>query len=223
MRYCEEEIAQTGFLQRSLRLGRDEVNYSVFVPHGWDRRAGRAGVLFLHGAGETGTDGVLPTTVGMGPAIRKREARFPFLVAFPQSHRGSWMEGSPDAGAAMRVLDEVAAEWGVGPVHLTGISMGGYGAWSLAAAYPHRWATLVPVCGGGRESDAPQILRIPCWAFHGAADEIIPVTASRAMVAALRDAGAEPRYTEYAGVGHNSWDLAYDTEALYDWWSEHSR
>lgn len=223
MRYCEEEMAETGFLQRSFRLGGAEVNYSVFVPHGWARQSERAGVLFLHGAGETGTDGVRPTAVGIGPAIRRREAGFPFLVAFPQSRKGSWRYDSPDAAVAMAVLDTVISEWGVRTVHLTGISMGGYGTWSLAGAFPDRWATLAPVCGGGNAGRAALIRHIPCWAFHGDADEVIPVRASREMIAALREAGAGPRYTEYPGVGHNSWDLAYGTGALYDWWSEHSR
>ncbi|HWQ52184.1 MAG TPA: PHB depolymerase family esterase [Bryobacteraceae bacterium] len=218
-------MADTGFLARTLRLGGAEIKYSVFIPHDHDGLRERAAILFLHGAGETGDDGVRPAEVGIGPAIRQREREFPFIVVFPQSRRRSWQHGGADAADAMAVLADVEAIWRIDArrVHLTGISMGGYGAWSLAAAYPQRWASLVPICGGGNPQDATRIGHIPCWAFHGSADEIIPVETSRVMVAALRQAGAEPRYTEYPGVGHNSWDRAYGTEELYGWLSAQSR
>ncbi len=217
-------MAETGFLERRLRFGGVELRYSVFLPHGHDGRRERAAILFLHGAGETGGDGIRPTTVGIGPAVRRREPRFPFVVIFPQSRRGSWQHPKPDAAAAMAILDEVISTCAIDPrrVHLTGISMGGYGTWSLAAAYPGRWASIAPVCGAGHPRHAPRIRHIPCWAFHGAADDVVPVRATRVMIAALRRAGAEPRYTEYPGVGHNSWDPAYETEELYGWFAGHS-
>ena len=95
--------------------------------------------------------------------------------------------------------------------------MGGFGTWSFAAAYPDKWAAIVPICGGGNPSAAEKIKHIPCWCFHGDADTSVPVKRSRDMIEALRKAGAEPKYTEYPNVGHNSWDRAYATKELYTW------
>jgi predicted peptidase len=102
-------------------------------------------------------------------------------------------------------------------MYLTGLSMGGFGTWSLAAQYPDRWAAIVPICGGGNPADADKIKHIPCWCFHGDADKAVKVERSREMIEALKKAGGQPRYDEYPGVGHNSWDRAYGTADLYQW------
>ncbi len=124
----------------------------------------------------------------------------------------------------MGILDEIVAEFSLdtGRVHLTGISIGGYGTWSLAAAHPGRWASIVPICGGGDPGTAERIKDIPCWCFHGADDEIVPVSESRVMVDALRKVGGNPKYTEFPSVGHNSWDPAYSTPDLFDWMAAQS-
>src|ERR1044071_3903827 len=183
-------------------------------------------ILFLHGAGESGTDDVLPTTVGIGPAIDAAPERFPALVVFPQASRGYGWRGSTPA-PAVAALDDVEERYDVdrGRVYVTGISMGGYGTWLLALQQPERFAAIVPVCGGlDRTSStlsfpqaAQRLASLPQWVFHGDADDIIPVQTSRAMVRALRAAGAEVRYTEYPGVQHNSWDRAYAEPELMPW------
>jgi len=208
----------TGFVQH-VYTDLTESLYSVFVPHGYDGKRQIPAILFLHGAGETGTDGIRPTKVGIGPAIRKREKTFPFLTIFPQSQRGLWQARSQDGARAIAILDDAMRNYAIDRrrIHLTGISMGGYGTWSLAAAYPERWASIVPICGGGNPGDAERIKHLPCWAFHGAEDEIIPVEESREMIEALRAAGGNPRYTEFAKTGHNSWDPAYAMPELYEW------
>jgi predicted peptidase len=101
--------------------------------------------------------------------------------------------------------------------------MGGMGTWSLAVAYPDRWAAIVPICGRGDPSAAEKIKHLPCWCFHGDADKAVPVSGSRDMIEALRKAGGSPKYTEYPGVGHNCWDRAYNTDELYQWLLEHKR
>ena len=183
-------------------------------------------ILFLHGAGESGTDDVLPTTVGIGPAIDAAPERFPALVVFPQASRGYGWRGF-NLAAAAAALDDVEERYDVdrGRVYVTGISMGGYGTWLLALQQPERFAAIIPVCGGlDRTSStlsfpqaAQRLASLPQWVFHGDADDIIPVQTSRAMVRALRAAGAEVRYTEYAGVQHNSWDRAYAELELMPW------
>jgi len=181
--------------------------------------------MLLHGAGEADNDGVQPTQVGLGPAVRAREMTFPFLVIFPQvSDRvpatfGSWLPGQPDADRAMAILDSVQRDYRIDPqrVYLTGISVGANGVWHLATAHPERWVAIVPVCGLGPVTKVEAIKHIPCWCFHGADDGNVSVENSRNMIDALRKAGGSPRYTEYPGVGHNSWDKAYATDELYEW------
>lgn len=183
-------------------------------------------ILFLHGAGESGHNDVLPATVGIGPAIAAAPERFPALVVFPQASRGYGWRGFNLAAAAAALAD-VENGYAVDRerVYVTGISMGGYGTWLLALQQPERFAAAVPVCGGldRTASDldfakaARRLANVPQWVFHGDADDIIPVEESRTMVRALRDAGADVRYTEYAGVRHNSWDRAYAEPALMPW------
>jgi predicted peptidase len=199
-----------------------EVKYVVFVPHSYKGDEPFPLILFLHGSGETRGGKKQPVEVGLGPAIKKREKSFPFFAIFPQSQDRTWRAGSRDAKRALAILERVQKEYKIDPdqIHLTGLSMGGFGTWSLAAKYPERWATITPICGGARgqeEKVAAAVKNLPCWDFHGDADQAVPVSMSRKMMAALWAAGAHPNYTEYPGVGHNSWDKAYATPDLYDW------
>jgi poly(3-hydroxybutyrate) depolymerase len=102
-------------------------------------------------------------------------------------------------------------------LYVTGLSMGGYGTWDVISRYPTLFAAAAPVCGGGDESVAPLIAKVPIWCFHGDADKTVPPERSRNMIEALRRAGGEPKYTEYPGVGHNSWDKAYAEPELATW------
>jgi len=144
---------------------------------------------------------------------------FSFIAVFPQSQKRTWKADSDDAKRALAILDEVQKSYKVDAkrIYLTGLSMGGFGTWSLAAAFPERWAAIAPICGGGNPSTAEKIKNVPCWCFHGDADKAVKVEQSRSMIEALKKAGASPRYTEYEGVGHNSWDRAYGTAELYEW------
>jgi predicted peptidase len=206
--------------------GRDgvESKYVVFVPHGYTPEKSYPVVLFLHGSGSTGDDGKKQVS-GIAAAIRRDEKAFPAVVVFPQSQKRTWRATSEDGRRAMAILAEVEKTYKTDPkrVYLTGLSMGGFGTWSLAAAHPDRWAAIVPICGGGNVADAAKIKDIPCWCFHGDADPTVKVDLSRAMFKALKDAGGTPKYTEYPGVGHNSWTRAYATKELYDWLWEQKR
>jgi predicted peptidase len=102
-------------------------------------------------------------------------------------------------------------------VYVTGQSMGGVGTWGLIAAHPDRFAAAVPVCGLWNPEDAARMKSVAVWAFHGAEDPTVPVGGSRDMIAALKSAGASPRYTEYPGVGHSSWPQAYATTEMWEW------
>ncbi len=216
---------QRGFLNRVFKGGDGEAKYVLFVPHDYKGDQPYPLILFLHGAGETGTDGLKQSVVGLGPAIKKRQKTFPFLAVFPQSQKRTWKADSADGQRALAILAEVEKSYKVDSarIYLTGLSMGGYGTWSLAAAYPERWAAIAPICGGGDPKQAAKIKHLPCWCFHGDADKAVPVARSRDMIQALKDAGASPRYDEYPGVGHNSWDRAYGNEELYTWFLQQKR
>jgi predicted peptidase len=208
---------KTGFIDATYKDGDKEVKYVLFVPADYKGDKEYPVILFLHGAGEKGSDGKKQARGGLAPAIR-RDKSFPFIAIFPQAEN-TWRAGSADAKRALAILDQVMKEYKTDPkrVYLTGLSMGGFGTWSIAAATPERWAAIVPICGGGSPATAEKIKDIPCWCFHGDADPTVKVESSRAMIEALKKAGAEPKYTEYPGVGHNSWDKAYATKELYDW------
>lgn len=226
------------FVKRTVLVEGRSYPYQVFVP----REAGGGHlpvILFLHGGGERGTDGEQQTRVGLGPVVRAQADSFPALVVFPQAPPGSLWQGPP-AGAAVAALDAAMREFGGDPdrAYLTGISMGGYGTFELALREPGRFAALVSVCGGLRapsesmglfveaippgERDpyayaAARLSSVPLWLFHGASDDRVPVTESRLLAAAFEKAGAPVRYTEYPGVGHNSWDRAYHEPGLWEW------
>ena len=229
-------------LPRTTELNGQTYVWQVFVPDAVlsGEETNPPVILFLHGAGQAGSDGVRQTEIGL-PAVLRERADFPALVVMPQSPRGAWW-GTPEIERmALAALDAAVAEFGGDPerTYLTGLSLGGYGTWALAYRHPERFAALVPVCGGvtTRRSrmSAPEwhpsathpddpwtetarvVAGIPVWVFHGAEDRRVPTEESRRMVAALEAAGARPRYTEYPGVRHDSWTPAYREEGLYEW------
>jgi predicted peptidase len=208
-----------GFLERVYK-GADgsEAKYAIFVPHDYKGDKPYPVILFLHGAGATGTDGKRQVS-GIAAYIRRNEQTFPCLVVFPQSQKRTWRADSEDGKRALAILAGVEKQYKADTkrVYLTGLSMGGFGTWSLAAAHPEKWAALVPICGGGDPKQADKIKHIPCWCFHGEADPTVKVDRSRDMIKALKATGGDPKYTEYPGVGHNSWTNAYATKELYEW------
>jgi predicted peptidase len=218
-------VPATGFLDRTIKdADGKEAKYVLFVPDGYKADGSKAYpvILFLHGSGETGDEGKKQAGTGLGPAIRNQEKdgkHFPFFAVFPQSQERNWKADSKDGQRAVAILDAVEKDYKIDEKrqYLTGLSMGGFGTWSLAEKYPDRWAAIVPVCGGGNPADVKAIKDIPCWVFHGDADKAVNVEKGRQMVAALKEAGAKPKFTEYPGVGHNSWDKAYATPELYEW------
>jgi predicted peptidase len=215
---------KTGFLDK-IHKGKDgDVKYIVFVPKTYDGKTEMPVILFLHGAGETGTDGKKQAAVGLAKAIRDKKEDFPFITIFPQSQKGGWKADSAEGKRAMAILEEVEKEYKTDKkrVYLTGLSMGGSGTWSHAAAYPERWAAVAPICGGGDPKNADKMKNLPCWSFCGDKDNAKLVEGNRKMAKALKDAGAEARYDEYPGVGHNSWDRAYATAELYTWFLKHT-
>jgi len=218
---------KTGFLTKTHKNADGTTSdYVVFVPHTYDGSKEFPIVLFLHGSGETKGDkgGKMPVEQGIGPHIKRNEKTFPAFVVIPQSEKRTWQADSDDGKRAMAMLDATMKEYKIDAnrQYLTGLSMGGYGTWSHAAAFADRWACFVPVCGGARNADdvkaiAEKVKGIPCWCWHGDKDTAVKVEKSRELIEAMKKAGADPRYTELEYVGHNCWDAAYATPELIDW------
>jgi predicted peptidase len=234
---------ETGFINRSTTVQGVDYKYQVFVPEDWTPHHKWPVILALHGAGERGSDGLLQTTVGIGPAIRLHRSVIEAIVVMPQCPKNYWWMLPPIDDMAMAALAAATKEFhgDARRTYLTGLSMGGYGAWYLAQKYPGRFAALVVICGGIRPPAAAQkaypdlvkytppdspksylaaaerVGKIPVWIFHGADDEIVPVTESQRMAEAMKQVGAEVHYTEYPGVGHPSWIKAYEDPRLFPW------
>ena len=201
--------------QVDVRLG-----YLLYLPKDYERRSSWPLLLFLHGAGERGDDLEMVKKHGP-PKLIAGGKEFPFIVVSPQCPQGKWWE--PIELAAL--LDEIGRNYKVDPdrIYVTGLSMGGFGTWRLAAYAPERLAAIAPICGGGETYWAKEFAQLPTWAFHGAKDAGVPPERSQAMVDALTKAGGSPKLTIYPEAGHDSWTATYDDPKLYEWLLEQRR
>ena len=191
------------------------MQYLLCLPKGYGRLKKRWPlVLFLHGAGERGTDLDLVKMHGP-PKLVEQGREFPFVLVAPQCPQDIWW----DIPALEGLLDEIAAKYAVHPdrVYLTGLSMGGFGSWALAIDQPERFAAVAPICGGGNRHLACRLAKLPIWVFHGAKDDAVPAACSREMVAGMRKAGGKPRFTLYRDAGHDSWTATYKNPRFWQW------
>ena len=194
--------------------------YALHVPEGTPPEGGWPLIVSLHGSGERGSDGQKQTTVGIGAAILEKPKRWPAVVLMPQCPQGLWWQGIVlDAVYAMLVRTEQEFETNPDRVILTGLSMGGQGAWNMACAYPDRFAAIAPICGAADPFEIMlNLRRARIWNFHGDADSVVPVECSRVLEIMLKRAGNRThKFTEYAGVDHNCWDLAYRDPKFVRW------
>jgi len=197
-----------------------EANYLVSLPKDYDkdRRKRWPLILFLHGAGERGTD--VQKVAVHGPLKEVAKGRdLPFIVAAPQCPEDQFWD--PDTLIAL--LNRLERQYRVDKsrVYLTGLSMGGYGTWGLSILHPNRFAAIAPICGGGNWRLAGNIKDIPTWVVHGDADQAVPITESNQMVEAIRRAGGNPRYDIVVGGGHDVWTDFYAKQEFYDWLLKH--
>ena len=205
--------------------------YLLFTPKGYEPKGSKQWplILFLHGAGERGTN-LQKVTVHGPPKILKNRPDFPFLVASPQCPNDQLWSNE----ALLTLLDELIAKHAVDTnrIYLTGLSMGGFGSWSLALNHPERFAAVAPICGGGNTIEVllasrkkgEALKRLPFWVFHGAKDPVVKLEESERMVAALKKAGVkEVELTVYPEAEHDSWTVTYNNERLYEWFLKHER
>lgn len=196
---------------------------SVFLPFAYASRDKWPTIVFLQGLFEGGSDGVKNTTVGLGPAIKKRAATFDYIAIFPQS-RGTWSSGKTQK-FAIEMLDAAEAKYKIDRdrVFLTGMSTGGYGTWVIAANNPGRFAAIVPVCANSGEKFAGRLTDIPVWAFHNLGDPIVSSGNTKSTVKKINAAGGKALQTIYGRFGHNCWDRAYADPKLWDWLARQKR
>jgi predicted peptidase len=173
----------------------------------------------------TGAPMLTPDEAAAGRTIAER-----FIVVAPQCARDEVWEDA----RLLELLDRVQREQPVdiARIYLTGLSMGGFGAWSLGVRHAERFAALVPICGGGRVRDIEAaaaksratLQRLGIWAFHGAHDRIVPLEESQRMIDAAKRAGvADARFTVYPDGEHDAWTPAYADPELYTWLLKNAR
>lgn len=209
--------------------------YRLLIPKNYDKAQKYPLVLFLHGAGERGTDNAAQLKHG-APLFLKPEVRdqFPCFVVAPQcpneqqwsavkGWNGPVAYGEEPAGPmalALGAVDAIEKEFSIDPdrLYVTGLSMGGYGSWDAIARNPKRWAAAVPICGGGDPERIAAAKDVPVWAIHGMNDNVVPLVRSEEMVKALNAAGgARAMLSAYPYVGHDSWTIGYGEPQLLPW------
>ena len=226
----------TGFINKTLSEDAAVQRYAVYVPHDYTPDREWPLIVFLHGAGERGNDGLKQTDVGIGRSIRFHPDWYPAIVLFPQCPEEAFWDVMLDE------LDEMIArtreEYRIdgSRITLTGLSMGGYGTWIWGATKTDLFAALMPICGGGNPLDMDHLTKgsipecfgalperverlatVPIWAFHGGKDTVVPPLRTKQMVRLVEEAGGSVKYTEYPEAGHNSWDQAYGEEKAIGW------
>ncbi len=231
----EAEAVATGFINKTLRSDGEPYRYVVYVPREYNADETWPMIVFLHGSGERGSDGLIQTEVGIGTAIRRHADRFPAIVLMPQCPKEKFWDAI--LGEMEQAMAQTQEEYRIDEdrIYLTGLSMGGYGAWLWGATKIDTFAAIMPICGGGstmetrfmgagedgvfgaKEERIENLAKVPIWAFHGADDATVPPARSEQMVRLVKDAGGKVRFTLYEDTGHNSWDKAYGDEAAIKW------
>ncbi len=212
----------SGFLERTITHEGREVRFVVYVPRKTTRPL--PAILFLHGRGECGVDGLLQVSVGLPIAIMKKRESWPFLVVIPQkaTQDSTWWDEKENL---QLILASVEKEFqpDAHRRYLTGLSQGGHGTFRLAKHLPWQFAAIAPVCGWVDPALAAKELRdTPVWAFHGEKDTVVKPEGSINAVEAILAAGGKPTLTLYPDLTHNSWDAAYQTSDLPNWLLSHT-
>ncbi|WP_372636703.1 prolyl oligopeptidase family serine peptidase [Fodinibius sp.] len=219
----------------------NELNYRMMKPADYDSSKSYPLVLFLHGAGERGSDNFSQLKWGVhhfaDPGFRKQYPAFVVAPQVPEGEYWSWLDLDSDSisssfVAPMRetptepmqltieLLERLQEEYAVDAdrLYVTGLSMGGFGTFALIERFPGKFAAAVPICGGGDAARAFLLKEMPIWVFHGTEDQAVDVRYSRTMVEAIQLAGGSPGYTEYPDAGHvEAWVQAYRDPTLYEW------
>lgn len=214
---------QTGFLFKAVEAGGVKMKYAVYVPRDYSADAKWPVIVFLHGSGESGSDGQKMIAQGIGNSILWNAERWPCIVVFPQKPvmREQWEKYD---AAVMAMLEETKRAYSIDAdrIALTGLSQGGHGCWSIGAAHAEVWCAVAPICGyadahgGGMKPEeiAKKLKDVPMWCFHGEDDDVVPMSETKRMVEAMTAVGGAARLTLYPKVKHESWNKAYGEAEL---------
>jgi predicted peptidase len=207
----------TGFILRESHGAAGNHKYTVFLPRQYNAAQKWPAIVFLHGIGEAGSDGIACTTVGIGPRLAVLNGNFPFIVIFPQT--GMDWTSQTSENIMLDAIKDAEANYSIDQdrVSLTGMSSGGKGTWVLGARHPEIFSALVPMGGFSATDEVPRLTKYPIWALHNSGDFIVGVGNTRDMIAKIKAAGGNPRYTEFDAGGHNCWDAAYEGGELFTW------
>ena len=203
-----------------------ELNYRLMLPDGYkaDGTESYPLVLFLHGAGERGSDNAKQLKHGAPEfSTQANRRKYPCFVVAPQCPQGKfWTQFD---SVLRELLASLQKEFRVDAKRLyaTGLSMGGFGTWGLITKSPELFAAAAPICGGGDDKLAEKLVKLPIWVFHGDQDNVVKPEQSRKMVSAIEKAGGKPKYTEYPGVGHDSWTKTYADPEFMSWLFQQKR
>ncbi|MCI0404725.1 MAG: dienelactone hydrolase family protein [candidate division Zixibacteria bacterium] len=220
-----------GFQQRMYKSASgDSLRYLLFVPKNYTPKKYYPVVLWLHGRGARGNDlnALLSWGNKHGPLFFARpenQKNYPCFIVAPQCPPGELWAGpwshpsSRQEKLIVKMLKHLRSRYKIDSKrqYVVGISMGGFGAWDLIGRYPKTFAAAMPMCGGGYPKRASRLKNTAIWAFHGKKDEAVSPKRSREMVEAAKKSGAEVRYTEYDGVGHEVWEPAFKEPELLSW------
>jgi predicted peptidase len=224
--------------KRTYKQDKASLNYRLMKPAEYkeDGKDSYPLVVFLHGAGERGSDNAKQLVHGIADFAKDdSRKKYPCFLIAPQCPTGEpWVSSTlkskkkPDVEAGELVLaliESLQKEFRIDKkrIYLTGLSMGGYGTWELLCRKPDLFAAAIPICGGGDPKKADKLTKIPIWCFHGDMDKAVPVTRSREMIKAIEKAGGKPKYTEYEGVGHDSWTQTYRDDKVLAWLFEQKK
>ena len=235
-----EPPQETGFLNRRIEFHRTAYRFQVYLPEEWRRDDHKQWpiILFLHGRGERGSEGMWQTQIGLPQAVRDHPERWPFVIVMPQCPLANYWTDPEILAMAMAALDQEAVEFHGDPerTYLTGLSLGGYGAWELARLHPRRWAAVAIAASGIFWSYAPErwqevstlpaeyaraLGRTPVWLFHGTEDNVVTARESELMFEAFKAAGGHVRLWLYQSLRHDCWTRAYDEPELPRWLLAH--
>jgi pimeloyl-ACP methyl ester carboxylesterase len=231
---------ETGFLNRRIEFHGASYRFQVYLPEEWrrDDRKQWPIILFLHGRGERGSEGMWQTQIGLPQEVRDHPDRWPFIIVMPQCPQGSVWTDPEMLAMAMASLDQETAEFhaDLDRTYLAALSLGGYGAWELARSYPHRWAAIAIAASGVFWSYAPErwqqvatlpaeyaraVGRTPVWLFHGLDDPVVAPRESELMFDALKANGGHVRLWLYQNLKHDSWTRAFNEPELPRWLLAH--
>jgi predicted peptidase len=201
------------------------LGYLLYFPSGYDMGNDKKWplLLFLHGAGERGEDQELVKRHAI-PKMIAEGMEFPFIIAAPQCPADSYWDAHLDEIDELVKELESCYQIDSNRMYLTGISMGGFGAFDFAMTYPDRFAAVVPVCGGASYPELAELIKdVPVWVFHGAKDEAVPIEESKKVVEVLKGCNGNVRFTIYPENGHDVCSLAYQNEELFSWLLEQKK